>query len=233
MPETLTIAVCLCDQVTLADFIPPMEVLGSLNFADQPIFAAMMGDVPYRFEINYLAPTLKPVSPLTPGLPHITPTHTYAEAIQKGLQYDIIWVPAGPLPHPQLGDVTPKEEINFIKCQAPGAKYIMSVCGGSLPLGSAGVLDGKRATTNKMFYRHVVAASAAANSKINWIPQARWVVDGNIWTSSGVSAGTDMALAFVEHLVGRKTAVLIRGMIEIPEGGGSEDDPFAVIHGLV
>ncbi|KAF8512311.1 class I glutamine amidotransferase-like protein [Hysterangium stoloniferum] len=230
MPETLTLAVCLCDEVTLSDFIPPMEVLGSLNFADHPAFAAMIGDVPYRFKIDYLAPAAKPVSPLTPGLPHITPTHTYAEAIEKGLQYDVIWVPAGPLPHPQLGDVTPKAEIDFIKRQAPGAKYVMSVCGGSLPLASARVLDGKRATTNKMFYRHVVAA--AANDKINWVSQARWVIDGNIWTSSGVSAGTDMALAFLEHLVGRKTAVLVRGMIEVPEGG-SEDDPFAVIHGLV
>jgi hypothetical protein len=42
-----------------------------------------------------------------------------------------------------------------------------------------------------------------------------------------------MALAFLDHLVGSKTAALIRGMIEIPEKEGPEDDPFAAIHGLV
>jgi putative intracellular protease/amidase len=50
-------------------------------------------------------------------------------------------------------DRTPPEEINFIKQQAPGAKYVMSVCAGSAILAQAGVLRGKRATTNKALFR--------------------------------------------------------------------------------
>ncbi|KAJ6529622.1 hypothetical protein B0H19DRAFT_968267, partial [Mycena capillaripes] len=55
-------------------------------------------------------------------------------------------------------------------------------------LALAGVLTGKRATTNKSFYRTIVALMP---KDINWVPEARWVVDGNVWTSSGVSAGDD------------------------------------------
>jgi putative intracellular protease/amidase len=50
----------------------------------------------------------------------------------------------------------PKDLIPFIAAQAPKAKYIMSVCGGSVYLAFAGLLAGKRATTNKAFYREVV-----------------------------------------------------------------------------
>lgn len=42
-----------------------------------------------------------------------------------------------------------------------------------------------------------------------------------------------MALAFVEHLAGPKIARIVRGAVEIPDHGGSEDDPFAEFHGLV
>ncbi|KAJ7076468.1 hypothetical protein B0H15DRAFT_790496 [Mycena belliarum] len=93
----------------------------------------------------------------------------------------------------------------------------------------AGVLAGKRATTNKAFYRQIVEATP---KDIQWVPMARWVVDRNVWTSSGVAAGSDMALAFVEHLAGREVARFIRGGIEIPEVT-EQDDPFATFHGLV
>jgi putative intracellular protease/amidase len=51
--------------------------------------------------------------------------------------------------------MTPASEIAFIKAQAPKAKYVMSVCGGSLILAHTGVLSGKRATTNKSFFKIV------------------------------------------------------------------------------
>jgi putative intracellular protease/amidase len=113
------------------------------------------------------------------------------------------------IPDPVTGtDTTPASEIAFIKAQAPKAQYVMSVCAGSGILARAGVLSGKRATTNKAFFKLVEVClfyanrlatvfliisplSAGATPKdITWVPKARWVVDGHIWTSFGVSAGT-------------------------------------------
>ncbi|KAJ7099187.1 class I glutamine amidotransferase-like protein [Mycena epipterygia] len=225
MVQTLSIAVCISDEVTLSDFITPIEILASLNDADHPVFGPAMGEVAYRVAIDYISPTLDPVVSLR-GLnaPTFNPTLTYAGALASGKQFDIIWVPAG-MPDNRI----PPEEIAFITQQALKAKYVMSVCGGAIQLAFAGLLVGKRATTNKAAYRGIVAHTP---KDIQWVPQARWVVDGNVWTSSGVTAGSDMALAFVEHIAGRQVAQYIRGGIEIPEVT-EKDDPFAKFHGLV
>ncbi|KAJ7121031.1 class I glutamine amidotransferase-like protein [Mycena epipterygia] len=180
-----------------------------------------MGEVLYRVTIEYLAPTMDPVVSLKGrNAPTFNPTLTYPDALASGKQFDIIWVPA------EHG--IPPEEIAFIAQQASKAKYVMSVCGGAVQLAFAGVLTGKRATTNKAFYR----AIAATPKDIEWVPQAHWVVDGNVWTSSGVTAGSDMALAFVEHIAGAQAARHIRGISEISEVT-EKDDPFAKFHGLV
>ena len=123
-------------------------------------------------KFDFLAPTMKAVTGIIPGNVTVNPTKTYDEAIKEGIQYDILWVPAGklsgnenhqcdtnhllgPIPNPKSGkiEVAPPSEIAFIKAQAPKAKYVMSVCGGSGILAQAGILSGKRATTNKAFFR--------------------------------------------------------------------------------
>ncbi|KIJ49085.1 hypothetical protein M422DRAFT_28095 [Sphaerobolus stellatus SS14] len=232
MPYLLKIAVCICQEVTVADFMLPMELFGHLNFADHPIRKHMGDDVPSRVQIEYLAPTMDLVFGFTPGLPGMQPTRTYADALEKDEVYDIIWVPAGPIPDlTTMEDRTPKEVIEFVKIQAPKVKYIMSVCGGAAILALAGVLDSKRATTNKAFYN--VIKTICRDKNVTWVPKARWVVDGNIWTSSGVTAGTDMALAFLEELIGAKATEAICAAVEIAQRNTAEDDPFAAVHGLI
>ncbi|KAJ7030803.1 class I glutamine amidotransferase-like protein [Mycena alexandri] len=230
MPQILSIAVCISDEVTLSDFVPPVEILSHLNLADHPRYSADIGEVPYRVTTDYVAPTMEPVVALIGRVaPTVNPTLTYADALASGKQFDVLWVPAGPMDYVTGEKKTPQAEIDFIAKQAPGAKYVMSVCGGAYQLALAGILSGKRATTNKSVYRAIVAATP---KDIEWVAKARWVVDGNIWTSSGVSAGADMALAFVEHLTDAKVARFVRGGIEIPEVT-DQDDPFAAFHGLV
>ncbi|KAJ7177787.1 class I glutamine amidotransferase-like protein [Mycena filopes] len=230
MPEVLAVAVCLSDGVTLSDFIPPTEILSNLNLADHPVYGAAMGEIPYRVTIDYLAPTMDRVVPLLGATAAtVNPTLTYADALASGRQFDIIWVPAGPMDYVTGEKQTPQVEIDFLVKQAPKAKYLMSVCAGAYQLALAGILSGKRATTNKSVYNAIVAATP---KDIEWVAKARWVVDGNVWTSSGVSAGADMALAFVEHLTDAKFARLVRGGMEIPEVT-DQDDPFAAFHGLV
>jgi hypothetical protein len=66
----------------------------------------------------------------------------------------------GPGPDYETGEShIPEEEITFIAQQAPKAKYVMSVCLGAFQLALAGVLKGKRATTNKLFYRTIVVCT--------------------------------------------------------------------------
>ena len=77
--------------------------------------------------------------------------------------------------------------VNFIKRQEPGTEYILTVCTGSWILSKTGLLSGRKATTNKLFFNHVKEDTKDLN--ITWIPKARYVVDGKYWTSSGVTAG--------------------------------------------
>ncbi|HWP66536.1 MAG TPA: DJ-1/PfpI family protein [Candidatus Limnocylindria bacterium] len=105
----------------------------------------------------------------------------------------------------------------------------MSVCSGSLLLAAAGVLDGRRATTNKMFFGEIAAAAPA----VQWVREARWVVDGPVVTSSGVSAGIDMALAVIAALFGTKTAEDLALVAEYEWHRDAGWDPFARAHGLV
>lgn len=190
-------------------------------------------DVKYRFAIDYVAPTKEPVHAWTPAQIAVMPTHTYREILDGGIQYDILWIPAGPTPSDftqPLHSEVPEEQLNFIRKQALKAKYVMSVCAGSIQLAATGLLEGKRATTNKFLFKAVVSQTS---DKIEWVAKARWVVDGNTWTSSGVSAGSDMALAFLEHLTTKAFARAVRGIVEVSEASSSEDDPFAVFHNLV
>jgi len=69
------------------------------------------------------------------------------------------------------------------------------------------LLDGYTATSNKRAFAWVKQQSSA----VTWLESARWVVDGNRWTSSGVSAGIDMTLALVAHLLGRPREMSLAG----------------------
>ena len=116
----------------------------------------------------------------------------------------------------------------FFLQQIPKAKYLFTVCTGSELVAATGLLDGKRATTNKAAFKRVSAASP----RVQWQPKARWVVDGNIWTSSGVTAGGDQAVAFLRELAGDEVAQKAANVIEM-SARAQGDDPFAAIHGLV
>ena len=67
---------------------------------------------------------------------------------------------------------------------------------------------------------------------MKWVAKARWVVEGRIWTSSGVTAGSDMGYAFLQHLVGNDIADFIRGIVEVSVRK-QDDDEFAEYHGLL
>ncbi|MCH1781937.1 DJ-1/PfpI family protein [Psychrobacter glaciei] len=102
------------------------------------------------------------------------------------------------------------------------ADWALSVCTGSALLAKAGVLDGKRATSNKLSWQWVITQS----DKVDWVEQARWVIDGKFYTSSGVSAGMDMALGFIADRHDIETARQIANYTEYRWQENSDTDDF-------
>ncbi len=117
--------------------------------------------------------------------------------------------------------------VNDMKSLALKAEYILTVCTGSILFSKTGLLNGKKATANKRLFSWAIQESP----EVVWIKKARWVKDGNIYTSSGVSAGMDMTFGFIADLLGHDVAK--QNSIEI-EYDWKEDagwDPFADLYG--
>ena len=114
----------------------------------------------------------------------------------------------------------------WIRERVAAAEVAMTVCTGTSLFARAGVLDGRRATTNKRSFAWV----ESQGPKVEWVRRARWVEDGKFATSSGVSAGMDMALAVIERLYGAETARLVEIGTEYDRHRDANWDPFADIH---
>lgn len=102
------------------------------------------------------------------------------------------------------------------------AEYVLTICTGSIVLAKTGFLDGKNATTNKRVFKWTQQFP-----EVKWVHKARWVKEGNIYTSSGVSAGMDMALGFVADLLGYDVAKEQSIQIEYNWHEDSSWDPFS------
>lgn len=87
------------------------------------------------------------------------------------------------------------------------------------------MLDGKKATTNKRAWAW--ATSTGPNTE--WVPSARWVEDGNIFTSSGISAGIDVTMAWVAKIYGEEVANYLSYSMEYERWTDPHKDPFAKI----
>ncbi len=130
----------------------------------------------------------------------ILPTTTYAECPQL----DVLMVPGGPGQQDLMDD---EEALSFLRRQAAGARYVTSVCTGSLVLGAAGLLKGRRATCHWNSLAHLKLLGAVPISE-------RVVVDGNIVTGAGVTSGIEFALRLAAILEGEETAREIQLQIE-------------------
>jgi transcriptional regulator GlxA family with amidase domain len=113
--------------------------------------------------------------------------------------------------------------INDLKKLATQAEYCLTVCTGSALLAQTGLLDNKNATSNK----NALAWVRSVGAKVCWMNKARWVTDQKYYTSSGISAGIDMALGFVADKFGDKRAREIAQSLEYIWNSDSQNDPFA------
>jgi len=104
---------------------------------------------------------------------------------------DTLLVPGGYGVHPVRRD---PELLTAITDAARRSRRVATVCSGAFIAAAAGLLDGKRATTH---WAHA-ARLAADYPAVDVCPEAIYITDGNVWTSAGVTAGIDLALALVE-----------------------------------
>lgn len=106
---------------------------------------------------------------------------------------------------------------------AQQARYVLSVCNGAFLYAKAGVLDNRRATT----YKARLSKAEELFPQVKWERTARWTVDGNLYVSSGVSAGTDMALGFIADVFGCDCAESTARYAEYSWNRNPGNDPFA------
>ena len=148
--------------------------------------------------VDLVARTMDPVT--TDRGMQIVPTVTY----ETCPPLDIIMVPGGPGQQDLMED---EAALSFLRKQAAQAKYVTSVCTGSLVLAAAGLLKGKRATSHWAAVEHLPLLGA--------IPvREQVVVDGNVVTGAGVTSGIDFALRLAAILEGEKVAREIQLQIE-------------------
>ena len=176
------IGMLIFPRLTQLDVTGPYEVLARLP----------------NTKIHLVAHSLEPVK--TDRGMMIVPTITFADCPQL----DLVMVPGGPGQQDLMEDAVVLE---FLRRQARAAKYVTSVCTGSLVLGAAGLLKGKRATSHWAAIEHLKTLGAIPVSE-------RIVVDGNIITGAGVASGIDFALAVAAKLDGEEVARSIQLQIE-------------------
>jgi cyclohexyl-isocyanide hydratase len=137
---------------------------------------------------------------------------------------DMICIPGGAGVDPLLND---PETLAFIRNARASARYMTAVCTGTLLLGAAGLLAGRKATT------HWSTAHLLKEFGCTYTPE-RYVFDGDLVTGAGVTSGIDFGLAVVDRIMGREVAAEVMLAIEYtphpPFIGGQVDntDPAIV-----
>ena len=94
--------------------------------------------------------------------------------------YDLLFIPGGDSALKLAGD---EEMMQWIRDASANAERVMAVCTGTVLLGMTGVLDGRKATTNKLDFTETVPLAP----NVDWVKEARWVEDGKFFTSSSVA----------------------------------------------
>ncbi|MGC2659009.1 MAG: DJ-1/PfpI family protein [Bryobacteraceae bacterium] len=180
----------------------------------------MFGDLHGRVEIFIVAQ--KPGTVKSSAGPSVVVDHTF-ETVP---QLDIVMIPGGGGTRREVNNAV---FVKSLKDLANKTQHVASICTGAAVLAKTGLLDGKKATTNKRAYKWATSQGPG----VNWVSQARWVEDGKYFTSSGISAGTDMALALIERLYGKAVVADVADGAEYEWNSDPHHDPFARLNGLV
>lgn len=176
----MNVGILVFPNVEELDFVGPWEILG--------MWAKYAGGPEQRLIVAQSA------SPVTcaKGM-SVVPHVSFAQCPRL----DVLIVPGGEGTRQEVENET---LVGFIAEQAKHCQAVLSVCTGSFLLHRAGLLRGRKATTHWNSLDRLRALGDVT------VVEERFVRDGNIWSSAGVSAGTDMMLAFVASYAGEEAA---------------------------
>jgi len=198
--EKLNVGIFLFDDVEVLDFAGPFEVLSRTRTVPGAESRRSEDSAPFRvFTVAKTKQKIRAIGDLI-----VEPKYSFADAPR----IDILVVPGGWGSRAAMQD---PEVLAWVKSVAATAKFTSSVCTGALILARAGLLAGRRATTH--WAAHDLLASL--DGGVNVIRDAR-VVQDEVFTSAGVSAGIDMAFALVEEICGPAVADETAHYIEYP-----------------
>lgn len=186
--KKIKIAVLVYPGVELLDFSGPVEVFSNVEKFE--VFLVSTGE-------DRITTKNKTVT--------LIPDYT----IENSPTPDILVVPGAPM-NPVIAVRENAKVIDWIKLMNTKTKYTMSVCTGAFILNTAGILDGKSITTHAAAINYL--KENAPKSTI--IDDGRWVEDGKIITTAGISAGIDGALHLVEKLEGAETVDLVTKIMQ-------------------
>ncbi|KAK9700724.1 hypothetical protein K7432_012063, partial [Basidiobolus ranarum] len=199
----LKVGVVLFEKFTVLDAAGPLQVMAIL---------------PDKFDIQYVAEIEGHIYQSdTPGFA-IQSQYSFANAPK----FDILLVPGGPSVMVLAKKPGYPEKLRQV---ADAAVRILTVCTGSGLLASTGILDGKRATTNKNAFKRI----QPLGPNVNWVYEGRWVDDGKFTSTAGVSAGIDGTLHVIEDIIGTNRTQRAAEFIEYEWQTDPSLEPFSDI----
>jgi len=208
LPAVKRVAVVLFDGFTVLDVYGPVQAFGATRVMRED-------GTPYRFfQVFTVAERTGPIK--SGEGPSTDADYSFDDVPD----FDILVVPGGFGTRQAVNDEAFLAKLSAISRRAP---VTTTVCTGSALLARTGLMDGRPATSNKISWDWV----QTQGPKVLWRRKARWVDDGNLVTSSGVSAGIDMTLALIARLYGRDTARAAARNMEYVWHEREDDDPFA------
>jgi transcriptional regulator GlxA family with amidase domain len=194
----LTVGILIYDGVQVLDFAGPFDVFSTTRFEDKPALSD-----PSPFDVLLISEYPRPVTAL--GGMKVIPHHSF----QDCPPLDILVVAGGLGERREHGNHV---LLHFIRARAKEVKTLASVCTGSFFLGMAGLLDGRKATTHWISLNRM--REMLPNVEV--VENVRYVEDGNIITSAGISSGIDMSLRIVAIYFGEDVARLTAHELEYP-----------------
>ena len=213
-PQAPTLRSVSKDQFVVAVVLGASGTVGSDALAPYEVFATSP-----RFAVYTVAATPAPAP--TQGGPDIVPMYTFSDtATGRAPRPDVVVVPAVNKP----GSTKEAPLRAWVADQAKGGALILGVCYGSGVLAEAGLLDGRTATS----HWSRITALTKARPQVNWVRGQRFVQDGPITTTAGVTSGIPGALRVMTDLAGSDEAARIGRIVGYPNWSVSEPTDIPV-----